>query len=401
MVQAFIERSSRLSLCTMSVLVFTQTVHAEDLKWNGFFTTGLVFSDQSIPYNGRITKKPDIVGETVLGLNLSKTLSPHLEMAAQFLARESNADSALKADWAFVTYRPVDSLEFTFGKQKLPMWMVSSYLDVGALYPWAHPPEEVYSLFMLKAFTGASAEYTLDLGPTKLAIQPYGGETLIEIAPGAPTAESKVKANNMGGATIEWKWDKTVARAAYNRAMWDLNFGNLIDVGNRRFELLSYGLGSEWAGFSLMAEYASTKDLDEQKYQDLSKRTLAEAIAAAGRGDQETAGKLATQALVYSFRLGGSKAYYVTGGYQISNPLALYLTYANLKKTPIEGASEDQSSTALGINIQATDSSLLKLEGKRISVPYESRGLFQDPSLEERKGLNGTMIYSVNYNLIF
>lgn len=399
--KALRESSSRFLALVIAVSFTSPALRAEDVTWKGFFTTGLVFSDQSVPYNGTINKKPDIVRETVLGLNLSKVLSPHLEMAAQFLARESNADSALKADWAFVTYRPIESFKLTIGKQKLPMWMVSSYLDVGALYPWAHPPEEVYLLFPLKAFSGASAQYSLDLGPTALAVQTYGGETLTEVAPSAPTADSKVKASNMFGAAIEWTWDKTVARAAYNRATWDLDIGNLISFGNRRFQLLSYGLRSEWQDFSLAGEYASTKDLDEQKYQDLSKKRLAEAIEAAARGEQEEASKLAMQSLIYSFRLGGSKAYYVTGGYQATDLLALYLTYANLKKTPIEGASEDQSSTALGINVEPDESAVLKFEAKRISVPDESRGLFKDPSLEERKGLNGTMIYSINYNLIF
>jgi len=399
--QACSEKSLRLTIILLGLFACSLTARAEDIQWSGFFSTGIAFSDQSVPYSDNaIVKEPNIGHETTLGLNLAKALSPSLTMAAQVLANEDNADSALKADWAFVTYTPIAGLELTVGKQKLPMWLVSSYIDVDALYPWAHPPDEVYLLFPLKTFTGASVRYSLPVGPTILAIQPYGGEATTEVAPSAPTADSKVRAQHMFGTSVEWTWNKTVARAAYNRAMWDLDFGDTLKIGQRRFELMSYGLQSEWHHVMLMAEYATTKDLDDQKYQDLSKELAGEAVAAANRGDKEEAGKLITQALVYGFHFGGSKAYYVTAGYQFTH-MALYLTQANLKKTPMAGASEDQSSTALGVNIEPDETSVVKLEAKRIALPNESRGLFKDPTKDELKGLNGAMIYSVNYSLTF
>src|SRR5690606_23665484 len=159
------------------------------------------------------------------------------------------------------------------------------------------------------------------------------GEALVEVEPSAPSAGSKSTARNMFGASLHWIWDNYRARASYNRASWNLNFGDSVRLGERRFELLTYGVSGNWSGFSLMAEYAQTKDLDEAKYQRLAEEKIIAAVLANNAGDTAAAQQLLREGIVYSFKLGGSKAYYLTAGQQFSF-FSIYLTYATLLKRP-------------------------------------------------------------------
>jgi hypothetical protein len=372
---------------------------ADELQWSGFLTAGASGSNRSEPYGRGISKRVAISKETTLGLNLAKSLTPTVSAAAQFLARDDDADAAVKADWAFLTYHPVEPFSFTVGKQKLPMWMVSSYVDVGTAYPWVHPPEEVYSLFNLKSFTGASARGELSVAGSTLALEPFGGESIIEASPSAPTKDTKITGRNLFGADLEWTLDKTTARAAYSRAAWNLDLGDTLQFGERHYEIWSYGLMTRLRSFTLMGEYATTKDRDEGKYARIADETAEQAATAGAAGDAETAAKLGTQAAILHTKLGGARAYYTTAGYQLGD-VGVFLTYASLRKEVLPHLTNDQTSVALGVNYDATPDSVIKLEGKRVHVPSGSTGLFQVAPGYDAAKLDGAMIYTANYNVV-
>jgi hypothetical protein len=378
---------------------------ADDLTWNGFFTTGTAFSNRSTPYTnvsattGNITREPQVVQNTYLGLNLAKRLSPSANVAAQFVARDADADGALKANWAFVSFRPLEPLTLTIGKQMMAMWMISEYKDVGTTYPWVRPPEEVYSLLNLKFYTGASVRFDQAIVDSRLSLALYAGETDLETAPSAPTATTKLKASHLTGTALQWTLGKTTARAAYSRGLWDLNIGGA-QLGERHFAIATYGLASRAGGFSVLGEYASARDLDEQKYLDEADELTSQAKDAAAAGDAAGAKALGTQALLYQYRIGGKRGFYLTAGYQLA-AVALYLTHAEYKYSPLPGYDSDQKSNAATATYDLSADSVLKLEAKRISLKDGSTGLFKVPSGASPTNLDNAMIYSASYNLTF
>jgi len=380
-----------LASALLSCLLGPTPVRAGDLEWRGFFTTGVAFTDAKESYQGGIKRKPRIADETFLGLNLSKDLTQEWRVAAQILAR-STADSAAKVDWAFVTYEPSSQWNITLGKQKIPMWMVSAYLDVGRAYPWVVPPEEVYTLFNLKAFNGGAAAYNLPLGASILTLRPYWGEVLIEQSPNAPNRDSRIRGSSMFGSALEWAYNKASLRLAYNSASWDLNLGPAVEFGTRHYEILTVGGKWEESGYWFATEYAATRDNDEDKYFALSDQL---AIDAAASTDPAVAGALAARSALLKRRIGGSQAYYATLGKQIKTFL-LHLTYAGVERPSSPDFSQDQTSLALGLNYDVTVDSVIKLEAKQVYVPSGSQGLF-DTKPEERQ----SMVYRLNYSIIF
>lgn len=369
--------------------------NAADVEWRGFFSTGTSFSDSNTPYLNGTNKKAQLSEETFLGLNLSKELDAEWRVAAQFVARAGQSDSALKADWAFVTYDPPNPFDVTLGKQKIPMWMMSAYLDVGRAYPWVIPPDEVYTLFNLRSFTGVAIGYTFQLGDSILVVRPYGGETIVEAAPSAPTNSSKIKGQNLAGASVEWTWGPLLLRSAFNRALWNLDLDPTLQYGERRYQILTHGIRVDKEGFLLLAEFASTKDLDEKKRLRLADGWAADAAAAANAGDNVTAAQLSALAFLNRIRIGGSEAYYLTLGQEIKN-LFLHITYANLKKPIFDGTKGDQQSYALGANYDINVDSVIKAEARQISIPDDSQGLFR-----AKPESSTVMVYRLGYSLIF
>lgn len=369
--------------------------YAADIEWRGFLSTGTSFSDSSTPYVNGTNKKAQFTNETFLGLNLSKELDNDWRLAAQFVARAGQADTATKADWVFVSYDPPNPFDITIGKQKIPMWMMSAYLDVGRAYPWTIPPEEVYMLFNIRSFTGISIGYTLTFGDSALTFKPYGGDTSVESSPNAPTATSKLSATNLGGASLEWTWNKLLLRSAYNQAIWDLNLGPDLQFGERRYQILTHGLRYEKDGLLILAEFASTKDLDEKKHRQRADEFAIEAQAAAAAGDNERAESLFNQALLNRVRLGGAQGYYATIGRQFQN-IFPHATYANLKRRILETVTSDQEAYALGVNYDLNVDSVIKAEARRIKLSSDSQGLFSAKPSDSR-----IMVYRLSYSLIF
>lgn len=383
-------------LLSLAILTVLETrAYASELEWNGFFSTGASFTDSKVPYQTTLTRRLRLTDDTLFGLNIGKSLSPDWRVAAQILSRAGQADSAAKIDWAFVTYKSKYAFDFTLGKQKIPMWMISSFRDVGRAYPWVIPPEEIYSIFALRSFTGASFDYILTLGASTLTFNPYGGDVLLETAPNAPTAFSKVKGTNMMGIAIEWVWDKIQVRAGYNKALWNVSASEQIQYGERRYQIASVGVKVDVQNFLLLAEYGATTDFSESNYLKRADELIEQATESAATGDAATAKKLEGQAAVFKRKLGGSDAYYVTVGRQIGSFLP-HLTYAELDRPYETFSSRDQKAVTLGINYDISTDSVVKLEAKRIYLPEDGQGLFSAPT-DAREA----MVYRTGYSMIF
>jgi hypothetical protein len=146
-------------------------------------------------------------------------------------------------------------------------------MNVGILYPWVRPPQEVYLLNPIQSLNTASYSHNLHLGIGELETEVYigGGEAEIVIN---GTEEAKTTRDiKLVGGVIGYEADDLYIRASYNKVNAafkvmakrtvtvapgvspELTFPVDFDLGD--FEFWSVGMKKTMGNFWLWAEYAS------------------------------------------------------------------------------------------------------------------------------------------------
>jgi hypothetical protein len=111
---------------------------------------------------------------SLFALQASSDLGNGLGVTAQIISRGSE-DWDPDFEWAYVSYDATDELRFLVGRQRVPFYMYSDFLDVSYAYPWITPPEGVYSV-PFDSFDGVGAIYSTSLGEFDTSVQfIYGG----------------------------------------------------------------------------------------------------------------------------------------------------------------------------------------------------------------------------------
>lgn len=172
-------------LCTLfrtaaalAAAVLAAPASALDLSWSGFGTLGWAQSDREYRIERSIDDDGTAERDTVLGLQLDARLAERWTATVQLRAAES-----LKQDhrwditptWAFVAWRPSDDWLLRAGRMRLPLYLYSELLDVGATHDMARLPTEMYSIAPSNEFDGLAATKTWNLGDDELALDVWGG----------------------------------------------------------------------------------------------------------------------------------------------------------------------------------------------------------------------------------
>lgn len=156
--------------------------HAMDLSWSGFATVGYAQSDQDFRYLRWIDDGGTFDADTVAGLQADLQIAPRWSASLQLRAEPAlDHDSRweLDAAWAFVALRPANGWLLRAGKFRVPAYMYSEILDVGAAHDLARLPAEMYSIAPIDETVGLSATYERALHPDgdwNLAATLYGGQ---------------------------------------------------------------------------------------------------------------------------------------------------------------------------------------------------------------------------------
>ena len=119
-----------------------------EANWSGFGTLGYAVSDQPYKYQRFIDDQGTFKRDSVLGVQMDAKLSPQWGATVQArLAPASDSDKQWEPSlaWAFVSWRPADDLLIRAGKLRLPFMINTENQEVGATYPFARLPVEVYS----------------------------------------------------------------------------------------------------------------------------------------------------------------------------------------------------------------------------------------------------------------
>src|SRR5690554_1809192 len=103
-----------------------------EIQWNGFLSVGggMTFDDDEAfaGYDNDLSFAPD----SILGLQASSDLGENLSVTGQLVARGSTSD--VKAEWLYLSYQFNPNLRINVGRQRMPLFLYSDYMDVGYAY---------------------------------------------------------------------------------------------------------------------------------------------------------------------------------------------------------------------------------------------------------------------------
>ncbi len=196
-------------------LILTSSIMASnvqaDVAFNGFASIVGGLTTSSDELLGGYDDSFDFSQDSLLALQASSDLADGLSITAQVLARGSD-DWDTSFEWAYVAYDATDNLRFLVGKQRVPFYMYSDFLDVSYTYPWITAPEGVYSV-AFDTFDGIGAIYTTNVGSFDASLHViYGGNNSEMFV-----MNENVQAdfNDLAGVSLTLTRDWLTLRAAY------------------------------------------------------------------------------------------------------------------------------------------------------------------------------------------
>lgn len=200
---------------------------ATDVSFSGFGTIGYTRSDQTFTYERFINKEGTFKRDTLFGLQMDTRFSPQFGATVQArLAPATASDHGWKPElaWAFLSWRPNNDWLLRAGKLRVPGYMNSENMNVGATFDYARLPTEMYSIAPTMDFTGALVsrywrdddnELTLDayLGKTPYHWRYYYRESLLDYQQGAYYMPIEL---DSGGAALTLHRDEDTYRVGYH-----------------------------------------------------------------------------------------------------------------------------------------------------------------------------------------
>ena len=190
-----------------------------DVSFHGFgqVVVGSTLSnnhDVAVPTNLQYHADPRFDQESLLALQVDAPLSDRLSATAQIVSRADN-DYSPRFELAYAKADIGDDwFQVMAGRQRLPLYMHSTYLSVGQSYIWMRPPLTVY-FEPVENFDGISLYNTYYMGDNwSLKPQAIYGAFDVQFSfarAEGQTQEADFSARNVGGGAIELNY-KTVLR---------------------------------------------------------------------------------------------------------------------------------------------------------------------------------------------
>ncbi|VAW64614.1 hypothetical protein MNBD_GAMMA09-969 [hydrothermal vent metagenome] len=184
----------------LSLILASPSIIAAEYEINTFMTLGGAYTDNDRgSYLQSINDNVSLEYDSKYGINLRTQVTENLEGAAQLLANGRNGTFEVEAEWFYASYSLGDNVRVRIGKLNLQTFLLSDYIEVGNLYPWVRPPEEVYGLNPMRNFPGVELMHIARFGKrTTLTSQFFIGSAQVDIS-----AASRFKAKDGYGINFQ------------------------------------------------------------------------------------------------------------------------------------------------------------------------------------------------------
>lgn len=151
---------------------------AVDISLSGFATAGYAQSNQHYNYQRFVNQHGTLKRDSVLGAQVDVRLNETFGITVQGkLAPSMKSDDELEATttWAFLSWRPSNDWLIRVGRLRVPMYLHSESMDVGATFDFARLPAEVYASVQTTDGDGIFVGKTWSIDDSELTLVGYAG----------------------------------------------------------------------------------------------------------------------------------------------------------------------------------------------------------------------------------
>jgi hypothetical protein len=151
---------------------------APQLTLSGFGTLGWARSNRDWAYQRFIDRRGGLERDSVLGAQADLRLGDAWSATVQAkLAPSESSDDGWRVTpaWAFVAWRPSNDWLLRAGKLRVPVFLRSEQLDVGATYDEARLPTDIYGIVPTTDYRGLHLTRSWDVADGELSLDAYHG----------------------------------------------------------------------------------------------------------------------------------------------------------------------------------------------------------------------------------
>ena len=277
----------RMSILATGVLASTalltpQLASAKDLRIDGFASiyAGQVMDEDELggsDFRG-YEDTLDFHQNSLYGLQFRSDLEDNLSATAQIVGKGAEEFDP-KITWAFMKYNFTDAFSVKAGRQRVPFFLYSDFIQVGYAYPWTTPPEGIYNIAGSENIDGVNFEYLVNIGDwtSRTSFLVGGSESTLDYG----STEVQFNNDDFRGLTWDLTYDWLTFHAVYSRSKVTIPIysqlaggiafvlGGLtseqVDMFDLEKDLAEYkgiGVSGDWGDWLAAAEYAEI-ELDE------------------------------------------------------------------------------------------------------------------------------------------
>ncbi|MGF1690426.1 hypothetical protein [Photobacterium kagoshimensis] len=257
----------------VSVLVEQQQSSIADrFQFDGFASLNLQVANNKAGY-AAATDKLNLDEGSLFGLQTVFTINDSTQATVQLVSRGTELENwKPQIEWAFISHEFTHNLKGRAGKLRLPLFMLSDYLEVGYAQLGVRVPNEVYGNVVATSFTGADMLYDIELDDSSIQLQGFAGSH--NLSSDKTKFRAQTKFDQIYGGVVSWTNDTVTLRSSYAQAKvtsqdnWTLSGS---PVGATTFdndEAKFYGIGARFDGENLFVMSEVTRTETQGFYPD-------------------------------------------------------------------------------------------------------------------------------------
>ena len=351
--------------CALTLALMFPVVADAQVRLSGFgqVMAGTTLDDNPIPllgYDDEIDFKP----ESLFAVQISADLAEQWSATAQVVAR-GREDFEPEFAWAYLNWKS-GNWSAKLGRQRIPFYRYSDFLEVGYAYAWLRPPRTVYGGTGFDNFDGINLNYSRFDGDLFSSFQViYGGTEVTVVRPQVTFQQSL---NRLFGIA----WDGSYAgwlnmRAAYITAKTDIDSPLLNPLLTA---LTSNGFGRVATSIDVVKDDGYFWGVGA----DIDRGNWVVGFETIGRGIDDSIAPDTRESYVSAgYRFGAWQPYVVYGwakadpDFSLAEPLRVAPPLFNATQGALQRQASDYTYTSVGVRWDVTSNVALKADYSRFN----------------------------------